>query len=41
MDYEDKLPAKKLQYAPDIIISGIAELQHMQENIMNPKNLHG
>jgi len=41
MDYEDKLPAKKLQFDPDIIISGIDELQHMQENIMNPQNLHG
>ncbi len=41
MDYEDKLPAKYFECDPEIIISGIDELQDMQENIMNPKNLHG
>jgi polyphosphate kinase len=41
MDYKDKLPAKFLEYDPDIIVSGIDELQHMQDNMMNPRNLHG
>jgi polyphosphate kinase len=41
MEYEDKLPARYLEYDPKIIVSGIDELKHMEENIMNPKNLHG
>ncbi len=41
MDYADKLPAKQLECDPEIIVSGIDELHHMELNIMNPKNLHG
>ncbi len=41
MEYEGKLSAKHLDYDPDIIVSGIDELQHMQQNIMNPDKLHG
>ncbi len=41
MEYADKLPARKLQYDPEIIVSGIDELHHMEMNIMNPENLHG
>jgi polyphosphate kinase 2 (PPK2 family) len=41
MDYEDKISVKKLLCDPEIIISGINELQHMQKNIMNPNKLHG
>ena len=41
MEYKDKLPAKYLECDPDIIVSGIDELQHMEKNIMNPKKLHG
>ena len=41
MEYEGKLPARYLEYDPDIIVSGIDELRHMEENIMNPDNLHG
>ena len=41
MDYEDKRSAEDLLCDPKIIISGIDELQHMQENIMNPAKLHG
>jgi len=41
MDYEDKRSAKDLLCDPEIIVSGIDELQHMQKNIMNPKKLHG
>ncbi len=41
MDYEGKLPARQLEYDPEIIVSGIDELRHMEENIMNPESLHG
>lgn len=41
MDYEGKLPEKQLEYDPKIIVSGIDELQHMEQNIMNPDKLHG
>lgn len=41
MDYEGKLPAKQLLPDPEIVISGIDELRHMEKNIMNPKKLHG
>ncbi len=41
MEYEGKLPKRYLEYDPEIIVSGIDELRHMEENIMNPENLHG
>lgn len=41
MEYEGKISEKYLQTDPEIIISGIDELQHMEQNIMNPENLHG
>jgi polyphosphate kinase 2 len=41
MEYEDKLSEKDLRYDPDIIVSGIDELHHMEQNIMNPEKLHG
>jgi len=41
MEYEDKRSAEDLLCDPEIIVSGIDELQHMQENIMNPTKLHG
>jgi len=41
MDYADKISAKHLQCDPEIIVSGIDELQHMEANLMNPENLHG
>ena len=41
MDYKDKIPAKQLRCDPEIVVSGINELQHMQDNIMHPKKLHG
>lgn len=41
MEYEGKLPARYLEYDPKIIVSGIDELKHMEENIMTPENLHG
>ncbi len=41
MEYKDKLPDKELVPDPEIIISGIDELRHMENNIMNPDKLHG
>ncbi|MEN8188904.1 MAG: polyphosphate kinase 2 [Thermodesulfobacteriota bacterium] len=41
MDYEDKLPAKELVPDPEVVISGINELKHMEENLMSPDKLHG
>jgi polyphosphate kinase len=41
MEYEDKISDKQLKYDPEIIVSGIDELHHMEENIMNPEKLHG
>ncbi len=41
MNYADKLPEDKLTPDPDIIVSGIDELRHMEENLMQPNELHG
>ncbi|MEE4240289.1 MAG: polyphosphate kinase 2 [Desulfopila sp.] len=41
MQYADKLPAKELEPDPNIIVSGIDELRHMEENLMKPANLFG
>lgn len=41
MDYADKLPDEELVYDPEIIVSGIDELKHMEENLMEPNNLYG
>ncbi len=41
MDYADKISAKHLECDPEIIVSGIDELQHMEKNLMSPENLHG
>lgn len=41
MEYENKRSAEDLLCDPNVIVSGIDELQHMQENIMNPNKLHG
>lgn len=41
MDYKDKLPDEELAYDPQIIVSGIDELKHMEENLMEPGNLYG
>ncbi len=41
MEYDDKLPEEELRYDPKIIISGIDELRHMEENLMQPSELHG
>ena len=41
MQYGDKLPDEELAYDPEIIVSGIDELKHMEENLMEPNNLYG
>ncbi len=41
MDYEGKLPLKKLTPDPKIVVSGIDELHHMEQNLMSPAKLHG
>ncbi len=41
MAYENKLPPEELIPDPEIIVSGIDELRHMEENLMQPDELHG
>lgn len=41
MTYENKIPDKELVVDPAIIVSGIDELKHMEENLMQPNQLHG
>lgn len=41
MEYEDKLPENELRIDPEIIISGIEELKHMENNLMTPAKLRG
>lgn len=41
MEYKDKTSANSLLCDSDIIISGIDELQHMEQHLMNPEKLHG
>ncbi|MCK5895920.1 MAG: polyphosphate kinase 2 [Cocleimonas sp.] len=41
LDYDGKIAAKNLMPDPDYIVSGIDEIQHMEENLMNPDKLYG
>ncbi|MEE9351763.1 MAG: polyphosphate kinase 2 [Thiotrichaceae bacterium] len=41
LDYEGKIDAKKLSADPKYIVTGIDEIQHMEENLMNPDKLYG
>ncbi len=41
IEYEGKIAPEKLAVDPKIIISGIDELKHMEDNLMRPNNLHG
>ena len=41
MDYEGKLPLKQLLPDPKVVVSGIDELRHMENNLMTPDKLHG
>ena len=41
MEYKDKISEDELKPDPGIIVSGIDELRHMEENLMQPNELHG
>ena len=41
MTYTDKLPDDELRPDPKIIITGIDELKHMEDNLMSPNKLRG
>lgn len=41
LDYEGKLPAEELAPDPEFVVSGIDELKHMEEHLMNPDKLYG
>ncbi len=41
MDYEQKLGLEEITPDPEVVISGIDELKHMEENLMSPEKLHG
>lgn len=41
MQYEQKMPEQDLQPDPEIVISGIDEIRHMEEMLMQPDMLHG
>ena len=41
LDYEDKVPESKLTPDPEIVISGIDELKHMEDNLLKPIELPG
>jgi polyphosphate kinase 2 len=41
MDYENKLSEKELTPDSDIVVSGIDEIRHMEQMLMQPDKLHG
>ena len=41
MEYDNKLPEDELAVDPEIVVSGIDELRHMEEHLMQPEKLHG
>ncbi|MGB3211559.1 MAG: polyphosphate kinase 2 [Desulforhopalus sp.] len=41
IDYDNKLDEQELTPDPEIIVSGIDELKHMEDNLMQPDQLHG
>ena len=41
VDYEDKLDPEELRPDPEIVISGIDEIKHMEEHLFQPKELRG
>jgi len=41
LDYEGKVPENKLTPDPEIVISGIDELKHMEDNLLKPIELPG
>ena len=41
MDYANKITDEELATDPEVLVSGIDELKHMEDNLMNPSKLHG
>lgn len=41
MDYANKISDEELATDPEVLISGIDELKHMEDNLMKPSKLHG
>ena len=41
LDYKGKMPAKELEPDAGIVVSGIDELRHMEEHLMEPEKLYG
>jgi hypothetical protein len=41
VEYENKPSLEELIPDPEIVVSGIDELKHMEENLMQPDLLHG
>lgn len=41
MDYDNKMSQEELIVDPKIVVSGIDELRHMEEHLMDPNKLHG
>jgi len=41
IEYDKKVSDDKLIPDPNIVVSGIDEIRHMEDNLMNPKALHG
>ena len=41
LDYEGKIHESKLKPDPEIVISGIDELKHMEDNLLKPIELPG
>ncbi len=41
VEYDEKVSSDKLTPDPNIVVSGIDEIRHMEDNLMNPKSLHG
>ncbi len=41
LDYKQKISSKELTPDPQVTISGINEIKHMEDNLFNPKDLRG
>ena len=41
LPYDGKLPIEELETDSRIVVSGIDELKHMEDNLMKPEQLHG
>ncbi len=41
IDYPNKLPVKDIKPDPEVVVSGIDEIHHMEKNLFSPDKLHG